>query len=110
MTKNIKEILDCELVTKINKIIKLKLQCEYYKCGSVMGVEKCVFLCKNCGGIMCDECLERSGKYCLNCMNDVHECHDNALKYICYRCGSIICEMCSYFAHHTLFICCENCR
>ena len=111
--QNIKEILDCELVT--NGMVKFRFKCEYQLCGLIFNTKNDVFLCKNCKSIVCTQCIERSGKYCLNCMNDVHKCQPRFPKYICGKCGIITCRKCTshagiFYISPTTKILCITCK
>ena len=111
--QNIGEILNSELVA--NGMVKLTFECEYQLCGLIFNTKNDVFSCKNCKSIVCTQCIERSGKYCLNCMNDVHKCQFISIKYICGKCGIITCRKCTSYAgifyiSSTTKILCINCK
>ena len=99
MTQNIKQIFNSNV--SMNNGVFMILRCEYNECYvnfrlKTNGLSGRV--CKNCNSIMCKDCIEREGKYCVKCMNDVHKCSNSVIKYICYGCGIIVCYKCLRFS------------
>lgn len=94
MINNISQIITLKQQQKISKY---HIRCDYRFCASG-GHNKNIRICKNCGSIMCRDCMRTDRETCLNCSKLIcHFCKINNSLYlhICQGCNIIFCHGCT---------------